>query len=114
MFRKYNVPYPKPDWTYYDFVKTAKELTHEPNVFGVSFEEEPLFYLPYLTSFGLNSLPKFEDSQTQIGLNKYADLRNKYKVAPKKKILQVLQWHKCFAREVGDASFRQMVSSKIS
>lgn len=84
LFKKYNVPYPKSDWTYYDFVKTAKELTHEPNVFGVSFEEEPLFYLPYLTSFGLNSLPKFEDSQTQIGLNKYADLRNKYKVAPKK------------------------------
>ena len=84
LFKKYNVPYPKSDWTYDDFVKTAQKLTHAPNVFGISFEEEPLFYLPYLTSFGLNSLPKFEDSQTQIGLNKYADLRNKYKVAPRK------------------------------
>lgn len=84
LFKKYGIPYPKAGWTYDDFVKTAQKLTHAPNVYGVSFEEEPLFYLPYLTSFGLNSLPRFEDSQTQIGLRKYADLRNKYNVAPKK------------------------------
>lgn len=84
LFKKYGISYPKAGWTYDDFVKTAQKLTHAPNVYGVSFEEEPLFYLPYLTSFGLNSLPRFEDKQTQIGLRKYADLRNKYGVAPKK------------------------------
>ena len=84
LFKKYGIPYPKAGWTYDEFVKAAQKLTHAPNVYGVSFEEEPLFYLPYLTSFGLNSLPRFEDGQTQIGLGKYADLRNKYNVAPKK------------------------------
>lgn len=84
IFRKYNVPYPKSDWNYDDFVKTAKQLTHKPKIYGISFEEEPLFYLPYLMSFGLEDVPVFEDDKTQVGLNKYADLRKKYQIAPLK------------------------------
>lgn len=84
IFKKYNVPYPKPGWKYEDFIKTAQKLTHKPEIYGISFEEEPLFYLPYLMSFGLDDVPRYEDEKTQIGLKKYADLRKKYKVAPLK------------------------------
>lgn len=84
IFDKYRVPYPKSGWEYQDFIKTAQKLTHKPQLFGVSFEEEPLFYLPYLMSFGLTDVPCFEDEITQIGLKKYADLRKKYQVSPLK------------------------------
>ena len=84
IFDEYHVPYPTQDWTFDDFVITAQKLTHKPQIFGVSFEEEPLFYLPYLMSFGLDDVPRYEDKTTQIGLNKYADLRNKYQVSPLK------------------------------
>lgn len=75
IFDKYNVAYPKSDWTLEDFLQTAQKLTHRPNVFGISFEKDPLFYLPYLMSegYGLQDTDK---------LNFYADLRNKYHVAP--------------------------------
>ena len=52
IFDKYNVPYPNPNWTMQDFLIIAEKLTHRPNVFGISFEEEPLMFLPYLTNFG--------------------------------------------------------------
>ncbi len=84
IFDKYGVKYPKNNWTYDEFLATAQKLTHLPEIFGVSFEEEPLFYLPYLMSFGEVNIPDFESSKTQIGLKKYADLRKKYHVAPLK------------------------------
>ena len=84
IFDKYNVAYPKNNWTYDEFLQTAQKLTHTPEVYGISFEEEPLFYLPYLMSFGLESIPRYDDKTTQIGLKVYADLRNKYHIAPLK------------------------------
>ncbi len=84
LFDKYNVPYPKKGWTFDEFLLTAQKLTHRPEVFGVSFEDEPLFYLPYLTSMGVNDFSDFNDEKMQKGLRFYADLRNKYHVAPKK------------------------------
>ncbi len=84
IFDKYNVPYPSDNWTYDEFLTTAKKLTHLPQTFGISFEEEPLFYLPYLMSFGLDTVPDFNDETTQKGLKIYADLRNKYHIAPQK------------------------------
>ncbi len=84
IFDKYGVAYPKENWNYEEFLTTAKKLTHAPDTFGISFEEDPLFYLPYLMSFGLDEVPVFEDEQTQKGLRVYADLRNKYHVAPKR------------------------------
>ncbi len=97
IFDKYNVAYPYKKWTMQDFLITCKKLTKDTNsdgntdIWGVSFEEEPiLFYLPYLMSEGGGILS--DDLKTQIidsskskkGLNFYADLRNKYNVAPKK------------------------------
>lgn len=84
IFDKYNVPYPKKGWTFDEFLNTAVKLTHRPEVFGVSFEDEPLFYLPYLTSSGAKNFSDFENEGMQRGLNFYADLRNKYHAAPKK------------------------------
>ena len=84
LFDKKGVPYPKLNWTQAEFLKTAQKLT-DKTTFGVSFEEEPLFYLPYLMSNGGGFLPnEIEKSESQQSLDFYADLRNKYHVAPKK------------------------------
>lgn len=84
IFDKYGVRYPQKNWTYDEFLKTAQKLTHAPEIYGISFDEEPLFYLPYLMSFGVKNIPEYQDETTQKGLKIYADLRNKYHVAPLK------------------------------
>lgn len=84
LFDRYNVPYPKNGWTFEQYLQTAQQLTHVPEIFGISFEEEPLFYLPYLTSSGFEGVPYFESIKNQEGLKFYADLRTKYHFAPKK------------------------------
>ena len=84
LFDQKGVPYPKADWTFDDFLKTAQKMT-DKTTFGVSFEEEPLFYLPYLMSNGGGFLPEeLVKTESQKSLDFYADLRNKYHVAPKK------------------------------
>ena len=83
IFDKYNVPYPNKNWTINNLLTTAQKLTHTPQVFGISFEEEPLFYLPYLNYFGAKDLSK-NTTQMQDGLTFYANLRNKYHFAPKR------------------------------
>lgn len=84
LFAKKGVSYPKKGWSYEQFLDTAKKLTNAPEIFGVSFEEEPLFYMPYLMTFGVEGVPRFEDERVQTALKNYADLRHKYKVAPLK------------------------------
>ena len=84
LFDKKGVKYPKKGWKYEEFLDTAKHLTDAPEVFGISFEEEPLFYMPYLMTFGVEGVPKFEDKKVQDALKKYAQLRHTYKVAPLK------------------------------
>lgn len=84
LFDKKVLKYPSKGWTYEEFLDTAKNLTAAPKVFGISFEEEPLFYMPYLMSFGVDGIPNFEDKKVQEALKKYSDLRYKYKVAPLK------------------------------
>lgn len=89
IFDAHYVPYPDNSWTFDDFLQKAKALT-DKNTFGISFEEDALFYLPYLMSEGGGILSN--DLQTQIidskesqkGLNFYADLRKKYRVSPLK------------------------------
>ncbi len=84
LFDKKNIEYPSPNWTYSDFLKTAQKLTNNGN-FGISFEEDPLFYLPYLMSNGGGILPdEINLKGSQDGLKFYADLRKKYHVAPLK------------------------------
>ncbi len=89
IFDKNNLPYPNETTTFNNFLTLAKAATdHEKGIFGISFEEDPLFYLPYLMSEGGGLLS--DDGKTEIlntpesqnGLNFYADLRNKYHVAP--------------------------------
>ena len=84
LFDKNGITYPKKGWSYEQFLDTAKKLTNSPEVFGISFEEEPLFYMPYLMKFGVVGIPKFEDEKVQNALKNYADLRHKHKVAPLK------------------------------
>lgn len=84
LFDKKHLAYPNSDWTFSDFLKIAQKLT-DKDTFGVSFEEEPLFYLPYLMSNGGGFLPdEINEKGSQAGLNFYADLRKKYHVAPLK------------------------------
>lgn len=84
MFLKKHIPFPKQNWTFDDFLQTSKKLT-DKNTFGISFEEDPLFYLPYLMSNGGGFLPEeIKKAESQEAINFYADLRNKYHTAPKK------------------------------
>lgn len=96
IFDKYNVPYPDKNWTYDDFLQTCLKLTKDLNndgkteQFGVSFEEAPLFWLPWLWSNGGGFISKNLDSviinkpESIESLQFYADLRNKYHAAPSK------------------------------
>ena len=84
MFLKKHIPFPKQNWTFDNFLQTSKKLT-DKNTFGISFEEDPLFYLPYLMSNGGGFLPEeIKKAESQEAINFYADLRNKYHTAPKK------------------------------
>ncbi len=89
LFDRLNVPYPKENWTFNDFLTTSQKLTKN-NSFGISFEEDIMFYLPYLMSEGGGVLSDdlsnliIEKNESKKGLNFYADLRKKYHVAPLK------------------------------
>ena len=88
LFDKYGVSYPDKSWTFDDFLRTSQALTCDGH-FGISFEEDSLFFLPYLMSEGggilsddlSNEIVKSENSQN--GLQFYADLRKKYHTAPR-------------------------------
>ena len=89
LFDKYGIAYPDKNWTFEDLLQKSLEFKKH-NVFGISFETSNLFYLPYLMSEGGGILSDdlesvvIDESQSQKGLKFYADLRNKYNVAPKK------------------------------
>lgn len=94
IFDKYGISYPDKNWTFNDFLAISQMLTKDTNqdgkidLWGISFEEDLLFYLPYLMSEGGGVLS--DDLKTSIintpeskkGLQFYADLRNKHHVAP--------------------------------
>lgn len=94
IFKKYNVPLPNKYWTFNDFLILAQKLTKDTNndgktdIWGVSFDEDLLYYLPYLMSEGGGVLSDdlktsiINTPESQKGLKFYADLRNKYHVAP--------------------------------
>ncbi len=89
LFDRYKVPYPKSNWNMQDFLSTAQKLTRD-GVFGISFDEDALFYLPYLMSEGGGILSDdlsriiVEEPKSMKGLKFYADLRKKYHVAPRR------------------------------
>ncbi len=91
LFDAKKLPYPDKDTTLDEFLILAQKLTDkEKRIFGISFEEEPLFYLPYLMSEGGGLLS--DDLNTDIlnspeslrGIEFYANLRNKYHISPLK------------------------------
>ena len=71
------------------YSKTAQKFKTE-GVWGTSFEQDVIFWLPYLFSSGASVLS--EDGRTLLinnadaleALQFYADLANRYAVAPKK------------------------------
>jgi len=87
VFDKYDIPYPRNDWDFNDFLATCLKFKNK-NIFAISFEEAPLFWTPFLWSNGGGILS--EDGEKEIltdensikSLQFYADLRNKYHVAP--------------------------------
>ncbi len=87
IFDRNNVPYPQENWTFDEFLQTCKKLT-DSNTLGISFREEPLFWLPYLWSNGggfiSRDLKKIELNKPESiqAIQFYSDLRNKYRVAP--------------------------------
>lgn len=89
IFDKNNIAYPSSRWTFKDFLNKCQKLTTDDN-WGISFREEPLFWLPYLWSNGgglispdLNHI-ELGKTESIEALQFYSDLRNKYKVAPTK------------------------------
>ncbi len=103
MFKKFGVRYPDKNWSLDDLLHTAQKLTTS-STFGISFEEKPLYYLPYLLYYGGWSVNDSKNYFTQDvlsipenkkGLDFYANLRKKYHVAPKKE-------------EIGSATMAQM------
>ena len=87
IFRKNGIPYPNDNWNFNEFIKTAQKLTHD-GIFGISFDEESMYYLPYMMSEGGGILSDdlsrmiIDSTESRKGLNLYADLRKKYHVAP--------------------------------
>ena len=82
LFDKKGVSYPNSNWTLDDLLNIAHKLT-DKNTFGISFEEDPYYYMPYLLSNGGDIL-QINSPQSQNALKFYSDLRKKYHVAPKK------------------------------
>jgi len=96
LFAKYGVPTPNQYWSFNDLLILAQRLTKDTNkdgktdVWGISFDEDLMFYLPYLMSEGGGVLSDdlknmiITSPESKKGLQFYTDLRNKYDVAPKK------------------------------
>lgn len=96
VFDKYGVSYPKEKQTFDDFLQTCRKLTKDLNndgkidLFGVGFEENPLFWLPFLWSNSGGIISEdlkeiiIDNPESIEALQFYADLRNKYHVAPTK------------------------------
>lgn len=89
IFDEKKIKYPDKNTTFNDFLVMSQKLTDkQKGIFGISFEEDPIFYLPYLMSEGGGILSDDGNSniinskESQKAINFYSDLRNKYHVAP--------------------------------
>lgn len=104
IFYKTGTKLPNDNWTLDEFLQVAIKLSHPPEIFGISFEEEPLFYLPYIMAYGgwtrvdvdnFFNNDVLNNPKIKQGLAFYSDLRNKYHVAP-------------YKHEVGSATMAQL------
>lgn len=111
LFRKNNVPFPKPDWTMEEYKKTAIKLSKDTNndglndVWGTSFETDVIFWLPYLMSSGASVLSEdgkritINEPAATDAIQKYADLANKFNAAPQKSQSASLTMAQLFLQE---------------
>jgi multiple sugar transport system substrate-binding protein len=87
MFDAARVPHPTADWTYEDMVAKAQKLT-KADQWGIGFSPFPLYWLPFLWSDGADVMDPAMTRSTLLeptalaALQRYADLRLKYHVAP--------------------------------
>lgn len=86
IFKKYGVEYPKKNWSLDDLIYRAG-LTTKNGTFGINFEPDLFYALPYIHYFhgGIyDSEGKFitNSGNTQKGINLYKDLAYKYHIAP--------------------------------
>lgn len=77
---------PSKNWTLEDLLEISRNSTKD-NTFGISYEPQIYWALPYLTYYGGGILDKsfnviIESESSQKGLNFYKDLVYKYEVAP--------------------------------
>lgn len=95
LFDKYKVPYPNKNWDFDQFLITAKKLTKDVDgdgkidIFGSSFEENSLFWLPFLWSNGGGiisddlSLSLINTKESKDSLVFYSGLRHRWHVSPR-------------------------------
>lgn len=82
LFRRFGITEPSAGWTLSDFYKKSKEIKDKTGKFAISFEEDALFYLPYIMSNGGDFLQM--DEKAQKSLQFYVDLAYKDNFAPRK------------------------------
>ncbi|MFP5502942.1 MAG: ABC transporter substrate-binding protein [Candidatus Sericytochromatia bacterium] len=88
-FDQAKLPYPKAGWTYEDMVAYGEKLTRPGERWGFGFQPFPLFWMPFLWSDGVDLMdPAMTRStlmapETLASLQRYADLKLKYGIAPK-------------------------------
>lgn len=104
LFKKYNVPYPNPNWNLNDYLNTSQSFK-DKGVWGTSYETDVIFWLPYLMSNGsgvLNHDGKkiiIDDKTALSSLDFYSSLANKYSAAPKKSDSASLTMAQMFLRQ---------------
>lgn len=82
LFRRFGITEPSDSWTTDDFLKKSKEIKDKTGKFAVSFEEDALFYLPYIMSNGGDFLSM--DEKAVKSRQSYVDLAYKENYAPRK------------------------------
>jgi len=86
IFQQANVPLPKPDWTYDEFLNTAKALT-AGGKYGYGAWPYPDSWLPFALSDGATYLDSdgkadLTNDSLVAAFSKYTDLVHKYEYAP--------------------------------
>lgn len=92
LFDRYRIPYPSRDWTIEDLINISKQFKTKSNgeVFGLSYETDLLYVMPFLFSNGASVLSDdgkkltITEKNAIDTINLYSDFANKYNIAPKK------------------------------
>ena len=96
MFRQAATPLPSPDWTWDDYLQTAKALTKDtngdgiPEQYGTAFTNYYFYWIPWVWSGGgdvvspdgARATGYLNSPSTESSLQFLIDLRKKYHVAP--------------------------------